>query len=296
MPIRLPPEWNIYYNEIRDRCQALIESGIWSGIDINQLNAWRKNFKTDEEKYFSACVLDSLIYRSNQQTFSLINNLLNKGLNNTFRQIGLKEMAEFPLNVQSKIIDPLVRFIPVITTESPVTKSSFEILRFFKRYFRIQEKWMIYPSDIKRSIENGVKAFIFIDDFLGTGVQFDDTLVYANIYNEIEQGCFVYAPLIAHELGINQVKHSTKNMHITYAELLVTKAHSFFNNYFEGQQDEAREFYKHLMTDRAIPFDPVTPFGYGNLEITLSFEHAAPDNSLQILHYQSSNWNSLFHH
>ena len=80
--ITLPKDWKIYSNSIRDRCRDLIEHKIWSGIDKNQFEKWRCNFKTDHEKYFAACILDSLIYRSNQQTYSLINQLIYRNINN----------------------------------------------------------------------------------------------------------------------------------------------------------------------------------------------------------------------
>ncbi len=297
MSLLLPKEWNTYYNSIRDRCQNLVDLGIWSGIDINQLNAWKQNFKTEEERYFSACILDSLIYRSNQQTFSLIHQLLYKNLNNLFRLNKLAEFQSFPYNMQSKTDDPLVRFVPVVTHEEPVTKSSFEILRFFKRHFNINERWMIYPLDIQRCIKDeGVKAIIFIDDFLGTGTQFDETCIYAQIDNIIKNEFVVYAPLVAHELGINSLSKMYGNLKVTYAEKLTINSNSFFNNYFKGSEAEAKKFYIELMNDRGIKYDTVTPYGYGNMELTFSFEHAAPDNSLQILHNSSDDWVPLFNH
>ena len=69
--ITLPKEWKTYADAIKDRCRDLIEYKIWSGLDLMQFDTWRQNFITDEEKYFSSCLLDSLIYRSNPQTFQL---------------------------------------------------------------------------------------------------------------------------------------------------------------------------------------------------------------------------------
>lgn len=137
--ISLPKDWKIYSNAIRDRCRDLIEYKIWGGIDLIKFEAWRHNFKTDEEKYFSACVLDSLIYRSNSQTYSLINQMLYKNLNNTFRLLGESHLQNFPNCIIQTSIDPKVRLVPAITRHSPVTKSSNEILRFMKRHFHISE-------------------------------------------------------------------------------------------------------------------------------------------------------------
>ena len=35
-------------------------------------------------------------------------------------------------------------------------------------------------------------------------------------------------------------------------------------------------------------------YGYGDMELTFAFEHAAPDNSLQVLHERHDNWVPLF--
>ena len=296
MTLSLPKDWNTYFNSIRDRCQNLVELGIWSGLDINRLNAWKQNFKTDEEKYFSACVLDSLMYRSNQQTYSLIHQLLYKNLNNLVRINKIEGLGTFPTNMQQLTDDPMIRFVPVVTHEEPVTKSSYEILRYCKRHFGINESWIINPPDIKKNFDAGIKAIVFIDDFLGTGVQFDETCIYADLYDVIKIQIIIYAPLVAHEKGIGYLSSTHPNLKITCTEKLTSETHSFFNNYFKENVDEAKQFYKELMISRGISFDMLEPYGYGNMELTYSFEHASPDNSLQILHKNTDNWVSLFNH
>lgn len=47
----------------KSQCGKLIEYGIWKGIDSNDLSAWLKNFSTEQEKYFAACIMDWLVYR-----------------------------------------------------------------------------------------------------------------------------------------------------------------------------------------------------------------------------------------
>ena len=292
--ITLPKEWLDYNNTIRDRCRDLIEFKIWSGIDLNSFEAWRQNFKTDEEKYFSACVLDSLIYRSNTQTYSLINQLLFKNLNNLFRILGEAALQNFPECLRQTTTDPLVRFIPAICSDDPVTKSSNEILRFMKRHFQISEKWIINPWNIESEVINGVKAFVFIDDFLGTGHQFSNVISDSSLQDRITKSLLVYAPLIAHKKGISYLTGLHPNLKIIYAEKLDEKLHSFFINYFPTEVAKAKAFYINLLNSRGIIFGSGNEYGYGNLELTFAFEHAAPDNSLQILHKKTDSWFPLF--
>ena len=292
--ITLPKEWKIYSNSIRDRCRDLIEYKIWGGIDLIKFDAWRNNFKTDDEKYFSACVLDSIIYRSNSQTYSLINQILYKNLNNLFRILGEHDLQNFPACLIDRRNDPLVRLVPAITKFSPVTKSSNEILRFMKRHFRVWENWMVNPWNIEKEIIKGVKAFIFIDDFLGTGHQFEDVILDSNLSDIIKNNLIIYAPLIAHEEGISYLNLIYPQLNITYSEKLKKNSHSFFINYFEHEQNEAKAFYLDMLAQRGITYGAGNQYGYGNMELTFAFEHAAPDNSLQVLHQRHDNWVPLF--
>ena len=292
--ITLHKDWKIYSNSIRDRCRDLIEYNIWGGIDLVKFEAWRHNFKTDEEKYFSSCVLDSLIYRSNSQTYSLINQMLYKNLNNTFRIMGETGMQNFPECLIDRNNCNLVRLVPSITFESPVTKSSNEILRFMKRHFRVWEEFIINPWNIEDEIKKGARAFIFIDDFLGTGHQFEETIFDSKLEDVVRKNMIVYAPLTAHSQGIEYLNTNFPELKITYSEKLKKDTHSFFCNYFPSEQDEAKAFYIEMLEDRKLPYSPGNQFGYGNLELTYAFEHAAPDNSLQILHERNENWSPLF--
>lgn len=292
--ITLPKDWKIYSNSIRDRCRDLIEHKIWSGIDKNQFEKWRCNFKTEYEKYFAACILDSLIYRSNQQTYSLINQLIYRNINNLFRQLGRPDLENFPRCLISNTTDPLIRLVPAITSYSPVTKSSNEILRFMKRHFLISEDWIANPWKIKEEISKGVNVFIFIDDFLGTGHQFQEVIDDSDLSGLLKSNIILYAPLVAHTEGILFLEKLYQDLQIVYSERLDRKCHSFFSNYFSEEQKEAKAFYIEMLETRGIVLGADNQFGYGNLELTFAFEHAAPDNSLQVLHRRHDNWSPLF--
>src|SRR3989442_15480582 len=74
----LPKDGQTYHTEIFDRCRELINFGIWGGLHLSRLRSWVTNFRTDEEKYFAACILDHLIYRSKDQTIGLIEQLFRR--------------------------------------------------------------------------------------------------------------------------------------------------------------------------------------------------------------------------
>src|SRR5690242_2226104 len=80
MSFRLPHFAEPYIEKIHDRVEGLIAHGIWDGITTVKLRGWLANFKTPIDRYFSACLLDYLIYRSDRQTVALAKQALQRSL------------------------------------------------------------------------------------------------------------------------------------------------------------------------------------------------------------------------
>jgi hypothetical protein len=294
--IVLPANWSTYYAEIKDRCINLIAFKIWNGIELDRFNRWLKNFETDEEKYLSACILDSLMYRSNSKTKALIYHLFNVVLPNFTRlnPTPIGQIDDWFSRLKSQTVDPMVRLVAVIADEDPPTKSTHHILRMLSKEFQIHEGWLIFPHKLKYHVQSGVKTFVFIDDFMGSGQQFNELVLEHDLHNHKEIQT-IYAPLVAHEKGCDyiQARYHGK-IKVTCSEYLQADI-NFFDNYFPGQQESARQFYLDMLKSRGISsVDPINAFGYGNLQFAYSFEHACPDNSLSALWKRNDSWSPLF--
>jgi hypothetical protein len=71
-----------------------------------------------------------------------------------------------------------------------------------KRHLGIAEKLFIAPSQIERSAKRGIKVFVFIDDFLGTGTQFSWLLRETGLDKRTGSNLYlIYAPLVSHSSG-----------------------------------------------------------------------------------------------
>ncbi len=57
----------------------MIYTKIWDGLDPTRLRSWLTNFESTEEKYFAAKLLDTLIYRSANQTRAIMYYLFEDG-------------------------------------------------------------------------------------------------------------------------------------------------------------------------------------------------------------------------
>lgn len=290
-----------YIDQVKDRSLQLITSGIWSGIEISTLRTWLNNFNTSDEKYFAACVLDSLMYRSSSQTDALLEQLFTRCIPEYFL------MHPTPININDDILklmrkennesDPGIRFVAVLKEGDPPTKSATFIARLIKRKFDVDEKWIVVARDIHKLINNGIKIFIFIDDFLGTGDQFKSVFKQQCLDKYVDDNYFLYSPLVAHEKGIRNLKKEFKNIHITCAEIL-NKRHSIFDKSSDCFKDNentvksARIFYYHLLKARGLTVKNRN--GWGHLGLAYAFSHAVPDNCLPIFYVENRIWQPLF--
>ncbi len=301
---QLPTQAQTYVDDILTRCRDLIDRQIWLGLHISDFRRWVANFVTDEERYFAACVLDSLIYRSENQTIALIKQLYQRVLPDLARQtdppIGGNIDWQNTLN-QKEIQDPKIRLIAVRKRRDDPTKSTHIILRLMKRKLQINVKWMAQASEIEACIIDGVKTFLFIDDFLGTGSQFEEFFVEEQLETYQSQVYMAYLPLAGHQTGISYLKSLFPSLHVKPVETL-DNSHCLFSPESQCFKDginspaSAKRFYNELLKKKNLIIEDVYRKGYGELELAYFFSHAAPDNCLPILWWnKSSQWNPLFH-
>lgn len=174
-------------------------------------------------------------------------------------------------------------------------------MRRLQRILRINSKWMCWPWQVPQAIdENGVTTIVFVDDFLGSGRQFETFFRQWGFDKQITSGIrHIYAPVVAHQTGLNYLATELPTVTVTCVEELGA-SHRFFNektwDYIgQGQvtAEEAKSWYLDFATKRKIVPEGFNPLGYGELELAFGFSHATPNNSLPILWHFSENWQPL---
>lgn len=304
-PFHLPRDWRVYSDQILERCASLIQYGIWGDFKSSQLRRWMNNFTTDEERYFAACVLDTLIYRSKDQTLALIRQLFQRSLTDLTRldntPQGQIEDWQDLLQTEPSIRDSGVRLVAVVKKTDPPGKSAQVIARYMMQDLSISRRRLSNPWEIKRHINNGANIFIFIDDFLGTGDQFDEVVSSEHLAPYFSTFYCVYAPLVAHIEGIKHLRSKYKNLRVSPVEIL-DDSYGLFHNTSKAFDDQAntptsaKEFYYELIKKKGINIRGPERRGYGHLELAYAFEHATPDNCLPILWWRKGQWEPLFKH
>ena len=294
----LPPYGPDYIARIRARCESLIQYNIWEGIDLTRLRQWHRNFTTPESQYFSACLLDSLIYRSERQTCALSSQLFQRSLPDLARSdpVPISPKSDW-LSLLGSHVDPLIRVVPVVQEDDPPTKSGFLIVRLLKRTLQVNEDWIIKPENIPKHATSA-KVLLFVDDFLGTGNQFVNFLSGLADYSSTHH--VIYAPLAALEDGITTITSHFPYLRIACAEQL-RATHNVFHPdsicFDDGTNTPAgaKRFQACLFEKFCIPLKGEDQLGYGSAGLAYSFQHACPDNCLPLFWWpQTSSFTPLF--
>jgi hypothetical protein len=302
MSFTLPNDGEIFIEQVLDRCKNLINSGIWEGLTQIRLDTWMRNFTSATERYFGACVLDCLIYRSEKQTISLMEHLFQRTLPDLLRRHpppgGCSVLWVSLLRSPSFGPHPPVCIVPVIRWGDPPTKSGPALARLYRRHLGLTESWMIWPWQIEAAKKAGFSQFLFIDDFLGTGEQFCEFSNQFGLSTGL-QGCYaVYAPLVAHNDGIVAVRKCLPDLHIVAVEV-IDNSYSLFSDespwFNDGLNSAplARDFYDALVARVQLPIKPDALRGYGKLSLAYAFNHATPDNCLPIIWSEGIKWKPL---
>ncbi len=248
---KVPINGEIYIHTVQDRCADLISYGIWNGLNQIDIKKWFKNFNGIEEKYFAACVLDYLVYRSESQTEALAMNIFTKNLLNTLRKKGLElDNHRSLINLLRSTTNPNIRLVTIASKMDRPSKSSEIILRMMRRGdLDLNENLFIKPSEVEQEINNGVKYLVFVDDFLGTGNQFTGMVKEFGLNLTFSKVQAVYSPLVAHIEGINNVTKECANLSIVYGEFLNSNS-NIFNVAFNDKVNtpiSAKNFYDKIL-------------------------------------------------
>jgi hypothetical protein len=296
----LPKDGEIFVDQVLERCNNLIASGIWDGFSRVRLDTWMKNFQSALERYFGACILDALIFRSQKQTVALMEHLFERAIPDLQRQYPCSDGDFWLEALQRNTLgpDPHLRLIPVIKRSDPPAKSGPALARLYRRHLQIGQHWMIWPWQITWARQVGIKKFLFIDDFLGTGQQFSEFAEQFGLQHSL-QGCYaLYAPLVAHKRGIDHLKKTCPDLHVVSVEVIDDSYSVFSGNslcFNDGLNTPltARSFYDSLVQRAQFPVRPEALRGYGKLSLCYAFAHATPDNSLPIIWAEGPGWKPL---
>lgn len=295
--MELPENAGTFVEAVKADTRRLVDLGIWD-IPTQRVETWFRQFHTEVDQFFGACLTDQVLFRSPKQFDALLKALF-RGLvqcqiNPNLHDLSLAEDL-------SMVADPRVRLVPVIREDDPPTKSGLLVLRRLQRLLGVKNEWLKWPWQAAEEAKSRDDLIIiFVDDFLGTGRQFTRFYGQWNFSDMSPSTRVIYAPAVAHVEGIKNIKEKFPKIETISAELL-DERHSFFSEDVwrrlgQGQvsPDDARVWHDSFVKARNISLKSVKATGVGELALTFAFAHATPNNSLPMLWVtQEGGWQGL---
>lgn len=295
-----------FFENIVTSTRTLIESGLWQGINLRKFEDWIAYFTTDQEKVLCGLILESLVFRSKEQTQALLSNIVEKSIpqliQSTHPEISMNLYSILTNKYPGKYKD-IIKIVPVIKNNDPPTKSGPLVARLYNKEIGVSDKFMEWPWNLKQlGVET--RIVIFIDDFVGTGDQF---LEFFNLFisnyniNECDNVELIYAPLGACQEGLDNIRASIPRIKICQSEI-ISKEDKFFSGFnlrYKNVNDETikeiTDTYNDFLTKVGLgKLLKSYGHGYGGLELTYAYAHGTPNATLPILWASSEQYESIF--
>lgn len=278
-----------YIDQVVDRSRKLIRTHVWDGIPESRLDDWLGSLRNFDAELLAAYLLDNLCYRSRDQYSALLDALL----------IDLQvhdESGENPrllLNVLrgSKILNPAcgICVAPVIGHAAPPTKSGPYILRLAQRRFSLHADWLVWPHLLREA--GTVTDLYFLDDFCGTGEQFDKFLVGIKL-DEFHRNCpslqVTYLVTTIHQRAIEFIGSKHPYIKLRWAERLgnehgVLQPECLTRYEVAGFADKIQQQHDAVVAACGLPGKgSKLATGFGGLGLAYAFAHSTPNNTLPI--------------
>ena len=295
MPFKLPEDGRTYTEHIITRSKDLITHNIWQGLEEIRLSKWLNNFRTEEHRYFAARVLDTLIYRSDAQTKSMLTHLFQRTLPDMARQHGLPPELYSALDRLRATSEPNIRLVPVIPSTRSTMASGQLVTRIICKHLQFRKQWIISDDQIRTT----TPFVVLIDDFIGTGDQFTKFLDRQSLGHLVRDRRCCYVAIVGHSTGIDNLRTEFPELPVSAVDLLDHRNSLFHEQslaFPDGTNsiDDAKTFYYKMLSDFRIG-DPRYRDGYGNLALAYAFAHAVPNNCTPLLWWhRRENWTPLF--
>lgn len=278
---------------------------VWDGISPTTQEKFINNFD-DANKMIGWALLDMLIYYSSEQEESVIANLM-RLLKRDFWIKLEKENADLLSEEIDMELDNIFKrscFVPV--DDSDPSASSFALSSQFKKSEEVS-KFIEYidVQDVPLKMTLGKDYFIFYDDLIGTGKQFDTfwknkrfgkNKAYSleDLAKENTQISFYYLALGGCYDGIEKLKREIPCVKVLVSEFFSNSSDIFCdkNEYWEFNADKKDEILNYIK-DKENELGARSRF---SKNIPVLFQHGrAPNTAFSLYWYNKEGaWNGLY--
>ncbi|WP_409424609.1 MULTISPECIES: hypothetical protein [unclassified Pseudoalteromonas] len=268
---------DIYINEVVSKCEVLVKSGLWDDHEKLRVRGWLNNFD-EVDKYIAAKLLDRFIYYSNKHTDAL--------LKAAYNSIGADQDKSL-----CNMLDDVI-FTPVTGEEPNPTDSGHLICRKVRQLFNIPEAQIVDQPTALAFAKQG-KTIIFLDDFVGSGQQFEKTWIRGidgdsfKKLNSHTNFNAIYLTILSTEIGKKHIESVAPQVKLLMAHVITDNYKVQNINFGDITQNQISAFlmkYAPRLTPREQYMQNLNSkmYGFTLKGLLFSFEHSVPDATLPI--------------
>lgn len=302
-PVEVTQEW------VLRKCDYFVDTQLWPPYRELDATRWLDNFEPAELEH-AIHLLHSVLFYSAAVT----DRLFVAAFQSLSRHIGCPALPAMQArSLWRSFLDTV--YITHVTGETPTTSDSGHLFaRKARDLLRIPEDRILDNARTLEAIIAGkARHVVFVDDFVGSGIQFRDTWrrphrLTASTETSFEKASlsrntrFFYCPVFCTERAMNTV------LTTDCARVRVSPAH-FLNERYSALSansliwpDRLRstaEAFLHTVSTRAGLPDTGGKVvddwrGFHALGLTIAFSHGVPDATLPILYTDKNGWKPLF--
>jgi hypothetical protein len=304
-------------DQLYKKVQSYIKT-IWATkVDHNKLNNWLDNFQgidddpDEKEKLNMLFLLSKFSFLGDTEIRALLKALyrdlfkrpiiqkIRRRLNDTLDHgiINDEFIKEFKAT----------KFVAV----GGVSESGAMLMYRFRQENVIPEPSIVSQSNILHKIkidaetinfelsDTSVSRYIFIDDFIGTGIQGkqklkDDVRLMKSLNNDLEINYYV---LVATDDGLKALKDLNLFSSVKSVFTLddTFKAFDDSSRYYKTSLEGIdSNFAKNTALKYGTDLCRGQELGFGDCQLLFGFEHNTPDNSIPIFWGEENNWKHIF--
>lgn len=295
-----------------DKFKQYIDVQWWNGIEKRDLENWIRNFGAS--KKIAELILNNVIFYNASQLKSYTRFLISK----LQEQVYMEAVRE---HHYSYVDDDLLmrkwndylnktNIMPAAKlTDS--TSSAHKIVGHWRSVLARGDNLFSAISNLENQYKKGVRRFILVDDFSGSGNQMQEVLEQKISFNGemielgflpdvVEDVEIVIAVYVIHEKAIINLKKRYPKIDLIYVDLISEEfnylnKHAFiYEKYEDKKRQEIISEIKRITETIVMSNEELSKLSSYVLNIPIVFEHGCPNNTLLLLFAHSDNWQQLF--
>lgn len=293
-----------------EKYNRYIELKWWENINKRDIRNWVKNFQNEELAYD---ILNQIIFYNSGQlekyTECLLNELKAQVYLENVKEYGLGQVNDDFLEDRWKDYCSCTTVLPA-KCEKEVVSSADTVIGKWRDV--IGEEQLSDIINIADAINKGMKRFILVDDFAGTGRQMEKVLSrkikietgkeiaigkIPEMYPEIEIKVGLY---VIHEKGYNYLKEKFPKVDLMFIDYitedmnLISEKNELFRDKTAEEASEFKQELERIKEEIRRDKRNYEKLLIYDLNIPIVFEHGCPNNTILLIFAKTEKWKQLF--